>query len=120
MKTKMIAYRGINCAGCDAYKATQAQDETELARVAARWAAEYDPSMTAETIRCDGCLATTGPLCSYCSECPVRACAIDRGVESCAYCPDYGCQTIEGFLAHAPNLRKVLDSLRAEWTASNA
>jgi hypothetical protein len=119
METQIMAYCGINCSGCDAYKATQAQDEAELARVAAIWAKEYDPTLTAETIRCDGCLATDGPLCSYCSECPVRACAIDRGVQSCAYCNDYACETLEGFLSHASGLREVLDKMRADWLVGN-
>ena len=119
METQSMAYCGIDCAGCDAYKATQAGNETELARVAALWSKAYDPNLTAAKIRCDGCLATAGWLCSYCSECPVRACAIDRVVQSCAYCDDYGCQTLEGFLSHASALRHTLDSLRADWVASH-
>jgi hypothetical protein len=114
METEIIAYCGITCSGCDAYQATQAQDRDELERVAAVWREEYDPSITAETILCDGCLVDDGPLCSYCSECPIRACAREKSVTSCAHCPDYGCEAIEGFMDHAPALRQVLETMRAE------
>lgn len=119
METQIIAYCGINCANCDAFKATQAGDTEELARVAALWREEYDPTLTVETIRCDGCSTTGGRLGGYCPECPVRACAIDRGVQTCAYCEDYGCETLEGFLSHAAGLREALDKMRAEWQASH-
>ncbi len=120
METPLIAYCGLNCSKCDAYKATQAQDEEALERVAAGWRENFDPTLTAATIRCDGCLATEGPLCSYCAECPIRACAMDHGVQNCAQCPAYGCETLEGFFSHAPEMREVLDKMRSEWRATHA
>jgi hypothetical protein len=113
MESKIISYCGITCSECDAYIATQAKDTAELERVAAAWREEYKADFSAAAIMCDGCTATEQPLCSHCSECGVRACAIDRGVISCAYCEDYGCETIEGFLSHASGLRQVLEGMRA-------
>lgn len=113
MANKIIAFCGILCSECDAYEATQSGSRQELERVAAAWREAFSPDITVEGIRCDGCLSTEGPMCSYCSECPIRACAINHGIQSCAHCPDYGCDTIEQFLSHAPELRKALDKMRA-------
>ncbi|MCJ7551519.1 MAG: DUF3795 domain-containing protein [Anaerolineae bacterium] len=118
MADKIIAFCGIICSECDAYKATQSGDQSELEGVAAAWREQYSPDITAAAIICEGCLATEGPQCSHCSECPIRACAIDRGVQSCAHCADYGCDTIEQFLSHAPMLREALDNIRAAYLAA--
>ena len=111
---KMIAYCGIVCTECDAYKATQAGDPTALEKVAASWREQFDPSITAASIKCDGCLATTETLCSYCAVCPMRVCAIQRGEKNCAYCVEFdGCDKLEVFFSHSPNMRDVLNEMRA-------
>ncbi len=111
---KLIAYCGLNCAECPAYIATQANDMEALERVAAEWRKLFNaPGITAEGLICDGCLTTPGGrVAGYCNICEIRACAIGRGVASCAYCTDYGCAKLEGFLAHAPNARENLEQLR--------
>ena len=111
---KMIAYCGIVCTDCDAYKATQSGDDAALEKVAESWREQFDPSITAESIKCDGCLATTETLCSHCSICPMRVCAMQRGETNCAYCAEFeGCEKLEAFFSHSPNMRDVLDQLRA-------
>lgn len=118
METKMISYCGITCTDCDAYKATQAGDTAALAHIADAWNEAWQANFTAATVMCNGCLATEGPLCSHCDECPVRACAIDHGVISCAYCADYGCATLEGFLTPSPELRQALETMRVAYLSS--
>ncbi|MGC9468588.1 MAG: DUF3795 domain-containing protein, partial [Anaerolineae bacterium] len=118
MENKIVAYCGIICSECDAYKATQSKDQAALERVAAAWREQFSPEITAASIACDGCLPTDGALCGWGAECPIRACAIDRGVNSCAHCPDYGCDTITEFLSHSPETRKVLDAMRASYLRS--
>ena len=112
---KIIAYCGLNCAVCPAYLATQSNDPAALERVAAEWRVAFNaPDITAESIVCDGCLATAGGrLAGYCSMCEIRACAIERAVVNCAYCADYGCAKLSGFLAQAPSARETLEQLRA-------
>ncbi len=118
MEAKMIAYCGIACSSCDAFLATQSGDPAELERVAAAWRAQVDPGITTADIPCNGCLAEVGPLCSYCAICPVRICARERGVASCAYCGDYPCDKLAPHFAHAPQMRDVLDALRREYLAA--
>ncbi|MDF1513972.1 MAG: DUF3795 domain-containing protein [Anaerolineae bacterium] len=111
---KMIAYCGIVCTECEAYLATQSQDPAALDVVAAKWREQFDSQITAESIRCDGCLATTSQLCSYCAICPIRLCAMERKEDSCAYCMDYAsCEKLKGYFEHAPHMKKVLDDMRA-------
>jgi len=112
---KIIAYCGLNCAGCPAFVATQSGDPAALERVAAEWRVAFNaPEMTAESIICDGCLASIdGRLAGYCSMCEIRACAIERGVVNCAFCDDFGCAKLEGFLTQAPDARATLEQLRA-------
>lgn len=110
----MIGYCGLVCTECEAYVATQANDWPALERMAAKAREEYgQPQATAQGVLCDGCLATTGRQCGYCSECQVRACAVERGMVNCAHCPDYACQKLEGFFGMAPVARDTLESIRA-------
>lgn len=114
MESSIIAYCGITCSECDAYQATQASDQERLERVAAAWREQFSPDITAETLLCDGCLVDEGRLCSYCDECPIRACAREKDLASCAHCSDYeACDRLKEFFGHAPEMRDVLDGIRA-------
>ncbi len=115
MATRIIAYCGIDCSDCDAYKATRTHDQTELERVATEWRKQFGWELTAASLACDGCLPSEGPAASYCAVCEIRACAIDRGLASCAYCDAYVCSTLQGQLNHAPELRQRLDAMRREF-----
>ena len=111
---KIIAYCGLVCTDCPAYIATQADDRDELEQVAAGWREEYNaPDISAETIVCDGCLASDGRHCSHCFECEIRACGAAQGVTNCAHCPEYACDRLEGFFGAVPEARATLDGIRA-------
>ena len=36
---------------------------------------------------------------------------MSRGVTTCAHCPDFICETLEGFFAKVPRTRKILCDL---------
>jgi hypothetical protein len=112
MESKIISYCGITCSSCDAFLATQADDQAELERVAAAWSKEYNAPFSAASIVCDGCLVDTDRVASYCNECAIRACAKERNVASCAYCDDYVCDKLQPHLDHAPQFRELLDAMR--------
>lgn len=110
---KMIGYCGLVCTECTAHIATQTNDVVALEKMAAQARDEYGmPGATADSVRCDGCLATSGPQCGYCFECAVRACGIERAVANCAHCVDYACEKLESFWAMAPSARDSLDTIR--------
>lgn len=112
--TTLYAACGLDCSKCDAYTATQANDQAALEQIAAKWRVEYNaPMISAENILCDGCMAR-GRTISHCTECGIRLCALERGLENCAACPDYGCETLSAFLQNVPQARDNLEILRQE------
>ena len=76
------------------------------------WSEAYGEELSAESIRCDGCRSTTGNHSITCVMCQVRVCALGRGIETCALCGEYGCDTLEEILGYAPEAREKLDEIR--------
>jgi hypothetical protein len=111
---KMIAYCGLVCTECEGYVATQANDLAALEKLAQRARDEWGMAdATVASTTCDGCLAHSDRMCSFCYDCAVRACGMERGVLNCAYCDDYGCDKLEAFWQMAPEGRTTLDTIRA-------
>lgn len=111
----IVAYCGLLCSDCSAYKATQAKDQAALEAVAAEWRQEYNaPDITVASVMCDGCPGTEGLKCGHWSECDIRACAMAAGVETCAACESYPCERLEGFFGFVPEARANLDALRPQ------
>ena len=86
---RLIAMCGLDCATCDARKATVAKDEAAKARVAAEWRAMFhSDEINEQFVTCEGCHTTTGVLSGYCGQCPIRACASQRGLANCGHCDE--------------------------------
>ena len=98
----MISCCGLDCEQCDAYLATQANDNAMRATTAKKWTQMYNHPMQAEDINCTGCQAT-GDKIGHCQVCAVRKCCMDHGHAHCGVCEDYGCETLEGFLGQMPD-----------------
>jgi hypothetical protein len=110
---KIIAYCGIVCTDCPAYKATQSGVKSELEGVAAQWEKEYQlKNVTIKDVTCDGCLGQKGRKGAHCYECEIRACALALNVENCAHCDDYSCEKLNNFFGFAPDARVLLDQIR--------
>jgi hypothetical protein len=108
----LIAACGLDCAKCDSFIATQANDQAALITLAEKWVKEYNaPGLTAANVQCDGCM-TEGRKIGHCSECQIRLCAIERGLANCAVCPDYACEKLSVFLQQVPPARANLEALR--------
>jgi hypothetical protein len=110
--TPLIAYCGLDCAACPAYQATQANDITALEKVVELWESEYHATgLTPQNVMCDGC-TTNQRMVGHCSVCKIRSCGVAHGVSSCAACPEYACEELEGFFKMVPAARVNLESLR--------
>jgi predicted nucleic acid binding AN1-type Zn finger protein len=108
----LIAACGLDCAQCESYQATQSNDLLKLEAIAEKWRKEFNaPGLTAENIQCDGCM-TDGRKIGHCSECQIRLCAIERGMENCAVCSDYACKKLQDFFKVAPQARINLEIIR--------
>lgn len=110
---KLIAYCGLDCAACDARKATLTNDDALRARTAEKWTKEYNFSFEPGMINCTGC-RQEGPKIGHCAECAMRSCGLSRGVENCGACGDYAaCEKLRGFLAMVPPAKANLEAHRA-------
>jgi len=108
----MIAYCGLDCAECDALIATSRNDNAMRARIAEQWSKEYSAEIAPENVNCTGCRAE-GVKLYYCEhKCEIRKCALPRKVSTCADCPEYACETLNGFFKMAPAAKETLESLR--------
>ncbi|MEA4923268.1 MAG: DUF3795 domain-containing protein [Eubacteriaceae bacterium] len=84
----MIAYCGLNCEKCDAYKATINNDDALREKTAGLWAEMNNAPITAEMINCMGC-RTDGVKTPYCdSMCEIRQCALKKDVDTCGNCTE--------------------------------
>jgi hypothetical protein len=111
MTEKMIAKCGLICSDCEAFLATQANDVGALTRMADEANQQYGMSMTWEDGRCFGCQSDLKKI-GYCDSCTIRICAVERGLENCAHCKEYGCETLTNFLEKSPQAKATLTDIR--------
>jgi hypothetical protein len=109
---EMVAYCGIVCTECPAYKATKNNDNKARAKTAEEWSKAYQTPLKTEDINCDGCLAAGDVHIGYCSVCEIRKCGSDREVLNCAYCLEYPCGRLSDFHARVPEARAKLESIK--------
>lgn len=107
----MIAYCGLDCSKCDAYLATKEDNELKRKETAKKWSQMYRHDIKPEQIKCDGC-KSTGPKFFHCNNCDIRQCGTSKGVEHCAACENYICETLSGFIKLAPEAGIALEKLR--------
>ena len=81
-----IAFCGLDCESCEARLATIHDDQELRRKVAAGWSALNGVEITSDMINCSGCriAGVKTPFCD--SLCPIRQCALGRGVETCGKC----------------------------------
>ena len=93
---KYIAMCGLDCSQCDAFIATKNNDDKLRKKTAKEWTERYGkgdrdrPPVKPEDINCKGCLSD-GPIYLYCSQCKIRKCGLEKGIENCKECRDYKC-----------------------------
>ena len=94
-KNILIAYCGLDCEKCDAYRATKNNDQALREKTAKIWSELNNAPILPEHINCEGC-RVNGAKTIYCdSMCPIRQCAMKRDVETCGSCPEMEtCETV--------------------------
>jgi Protein of unknown function (DUF3795) len=108
----MTGYCGLDCDRCEAFIATQKNDDTLRAKVAAEWAKSYNAPIGPEHINCTGC-KSAGVKTYYCEQlCEVRKCATTRSISTCAECSAYPCSVLGHLLDAAPQAKATLEALR--------
>lgn len=105
----LIAFCGLDCASCEARTATIHNDDALRARVAQDWSALNHVEIRPEDINCMGC-RVDGVKTPFCDRlCPIRQCALQRGVAHCGECAE---------MAHCDTLHRVTDNAPADVLAN--
>ena len=110
---QLIACCGLDCEVCDARIATITSDSALREKTAALWTKLNGVPITPEMIHCTGCRAAgvKTPFCG--SLCQIRRCAREKGLDTCADCPQMdGCQTLGRVAANTPSVLENLKRLR--------
>ena len=110
MTENLLAYCGLDCADCYAFKSYATGSEELRIEAAQKWNSP-DYSVVPSDINCLGCKSEEGPHFKWCADCPMRACGIGRGVETCAHCDDFICDKVKQSGEH--NIKR-LEAIRAE------
>jgi hypothetical protein len=108
---EVIAFCGLDCAKCDAFKATQTRNLEGKKQLAKKWTDELKVEFKPEDIDCDGCMSNV--ISGWCRKiCKIRPCAEERKVKTCAHCNDYQCGILKDFLSREPVATENLEKIR--------
>jgi hypothetical protein len=89
---EILSRCGYRCDLCLAYRPNVEANPANQQILSDGWHKYFGFRITPADIICDGCLAESPRLID--SACPVRPCVLERGLRSCADCPDYGCEKL--------------------------
>jgi len=109
--TKFKSACGLDCPTCECYTAHQSNDSQAKKDIASRWSKMYQAELTEQDIACDGCMSK-GVHFSWCNKCPIRACVVEKGFQSCAECDSFPCSTNEFLYNAVPSAKENILSLR--------
>ncbi|MDO5122387.1 MAG: DUF3795 domain-containing protein [Erysipelotrichaceae bacterium] len=109
MKNQYIAYCGLNCETCEARIATINNDDLLRKNVAESWSKLNAVEIAPEMINCTGC-RLDGPKTPFCeSLCPIRQCALKKGIQTCGECADVKtCEKAQMILGTSDEARRNL------------
>lgn len=86
MKERYDTYCGLYCGACGVLVGRHQGRLKEIAD----WF-----ELPEKDVICYGCKSEQ--CAAFCTECPIKKCAIEKGLESCHECDDYPCQTLKDF-----------------------
>jgi hypothetical protein len=87
---KEAAICGLFCPACSIYIGTT-EDPKRLEQMSKMF------NTPIEEMKCYGCRSDI--RISYCDNCSLEKCAIEKGIDFCGQCPDYPCSDIKEFQA---------------------
>ena len=99
---------GFRCDLCLAYKPNVAADPANPQKLSDGWFKYFGFRLPPSEIICDGCLAESPDLID--EGCPVRPCVIERGLDNCAQCEQYGCEKLQQRLVDYEDVKRRADA----------
>ena len=105
----LIACCGLDCEACDARIATLNDDQALREKTAKRWSELNGVEITPAMINCEGC-RTDGAKTPYCeSLCPIRQCALGKGLATCGDCAEMdSCDKLGMVVGNNPQALRTL------------
>ena len=115
MMFEMIAYCGLDCNECKAFRATQLRDIEWKKQIAQHWSDQGEIKFKPEDVDCHGCRSDL--ISGFCRKlCRIRPCAEEKKVKTCAHCNNYLCEKLKeylsGDLVAAENLEMIRKTLQ--------
>jgi hypothetical protein len=83
---------GYRCDLCLAYRPSVARDPSNQQKLSDGWFRYFGFRLPPQEICCDGCMAHNPRLVDQ--SCPVRPCAMEKGVDNCSQCEHYVCDRL--------------------------
>jgi hypothetical protein len=105
MNQKM-AYCGILCDECLAYKATATNNDELRKKTAAKWSKMSNSDIKPAQINCLGCRSETH--FNFCDVCEVRACNQEKKLSNCGECASFPCSKEQAILEQVPGAKERL------------
>ena len=97
---EIIARCGFRCDICPAYNMNIGVS-ADPGTIREGWRKYFGFDIPEERIACAGCL-NEGRHAD--ADCPVRPCAVERRMETCAGCPDFGCEKLKSRMDFAESV----------------
>ncbi|MCF7740672.1 MAG: DUF3795 domain-containing protein [Candidatus Marinimicrobia bacterium] len=105
------SYCGIKCRDCPAFIATKQNNFDKKNEVAGEWSTNDYP-LSPNDVECHGCTSTTRNIMSFCEDCNIRYCAIDKSLENCAFCDNFPCNKLSKVYKQNPQAKENLMKIR--------
>ncbi len=103
-----IARCGYRCDLCLAYKENiEGKGDKEI--ISDGWFKYFGFRIPPEDISCDGCLSPKEDPYLIDDNCPVRACAIEKGINNCSRCVEYNCEKFETRVVDREDFKDILE-----------
>lgn len=113
MSEIILAYCGLLCNECPLLIATRNNDQNarrELAKQCSSDRCTFEP----EDMNCQGCFKVDPAQSKMCSDCAIRACAVQKPVKHCAECGHFPCPTYDTYIPADSKERARLTAAKAD------
>ncbi len=95
---------GYRCDLCLAFKPNIAKHPTDRQKLSDGWYKYFGFRIAPADLCCDGCMSDNPKLID--TSCPVRPCALERGLDNCAQCEQYMCDKLKTRIVSLAEVRQ--------------